>query len=155
MMASLACPTMTLDTGHRRDPNSTMWRMVCRFLVDKKDVPGVANRLPRSAQCTPPQSDCVALAPHRALHYCPDSAGLESSARLDYSSPASRIDLKLSVLPSKAVLKELKIWAIFAGGARYCIKGGVGQTVAAPTASWGDKAPHLAMGRVPCDLHQL
>eukprot|EP00277_Geminigera_cryophila_P009865 CAMPEP_0179407856 /NCGR_PEP_ID=MMETSP0799-20121207/1754_1 /TAXON_ID=46947 /ORGANISM="Geminigera cryophila, Strain CCMP2564" /LENGTH=87 /DNA_ID=CAMNT_0021179221 /DNA_START=157 /DNA_END=420 /DNA_ORIENTATION=- len=65
---------MTLDTGHRRDPNSTMWRMVCRFLVDKKDVPGVASRLPRSAQCTPPQSDCVALAPHRALHYCPDSA---------------------------------------------------------------------------------
>ena len=29
------------------------------------------------------------------------------------------------------------------------------QTVAAPTASWGEDAPHLAMGRVPCDLHQL
>jgi len=29
------------------------------------------------------------------------------------------------------------------------------QTVAAPTASWGEDGPHLAMGRVPCDLHQL
>ena len=29
------------------------------------------------------------------------------------------------------------------------------QMVAAPTASWGEDAPHLAMGRVPCDLHQL
>jgi len=29
------------------------------------------------------------------------------------------------------------------------------QTVAAPMASWGEDAPHLAMGHVPCDLHQL
>jgi len=29
------------------------------------------------------------------------------------------------------------------------------QTVAAPTASWGEDAHHLAMSRVPCDLHQL
>jgi len=29
------------------------------------------------------------------------------------------------------------------------------QTVAAPTASWGEDAPHLAMGCVPCDLRQV
>ena len=40
---------------------------------------------------------------------------------------------------------------------RFKMAKGVGrwQTVAAPTASWGEDAPHLAMGRVPCDLHQL
>jgi len=34
-------------------------------------------------------------------------------------------------------------------------EGGVGQTVAAPMASWGEEAARLARGRVPCGLHQL
>ena len=34
-------------------------------------------------------------------------------------------------------------------------EGGVGQTVAAPMASWGEEAARLAWGRVPCGLHQL
>ena len=34
-------------------------------------------------------------------------------------------------------------------------EGGVGQTVAAPMASWGEEATRLARGCVPCGLHQL
>ena len=34
-------------------------------------------------------------------------------------------------------------------------EGGVGQTVAAPMASWGEEAARLAQGRVPCGLHQF
>ena len=34
-------------------------------------------------------------------------------------------------------------------------EGGVGQTVAAPMANWGEEAARLAQGRVPCGLHQI
>jgi len=34
-------------------------------------------------------------------------------------------------------------------------EGGVGQTVAAPMASWGEEATRLVRGCVPCGLHQL
>jgi len=34
-------------------------------------------------------------------------------------------------------------------------EGGVGQTDAAPMASWGEEATRLARGHVPCGLHQL